>query len=89
MSLLQSPAQPHGTVYGGHSPQRIGTSKQNPKPTDSMQVTPSLLMTASLDFSTRRHNVHTQMCMEFYTHFCAYAFYREKKKTRMHLNTKK
>lgn len=54
-----------------------------------MQVTPSLLMTASLVFSTRRHTAYTQMCMEFNAHHCAYAFYREKKALNVSYHCKK
>lgn len=53
-----------GDALRGHSPQSIGSCKQNPKPTDSMQVTPSLLTTASLLFLKRTRTVlthtHTQ-----------------------------
>lgn len=64
-SLCISPAQSHGTVYGGDTPQSIGSFKQNLKPTVSLLFTPSLLKTVLLAFSAR---THTQQKMSAHTH---------------------
>lgn len=57
----------------GDSPQSIGSFKHNPKPTDSMRVTPSLLMTASLVSLTCTHTSSMHTCMWRRAQICAYA----------------
>lgn len=64
-SLCISPAQSHGTGYGGDTPQSIGSFKLNLKPTTSLLFTPSLLKTVFLAFPAR---THTQQKMSTRAH---------------------
>lgn len=61
-SLCISPAQSHGTGYGGDTPQSIGSFKQNLKPTVSLLFTPSLLKMVFLAFSARTHTQQKNVC---------------------------